>query len=236
MPTLRAVLAGVVGVLLLVGVAQLTIGSSIAGTPVAAPPFPGPAAATSTLEPGRPQPPAPTVSPEARLDQLKAALLRPAEVGKGWRASPQQPTPNASAPAVCGGTGVVARFPDAHRIGTALQGESGDRLQQTLSVFSDAATAGSAFDAFADGLDCAKGTLGGTAVSISDPEDVRSQVKGERATSWTLSGEGFRAVLISVVAKDQLMNFVFLTPNGGDLTKLDALVLAKTGVARLLNT
>ena len=228
-----------VGVLLIVGLAQLSFGSTIAGTAVAAPPSPGPAAATSTLEPGRPPVPAPdpAPAPEDRLDLLKSALLRPTEVGPKWRTSPDQPTPNASAPAVCGGTGVVARFPDAHRIGTALQGAAGgERLQQTLSVFPDASTAGAAFDAYADGLDCAKGTLGGTAVTISQPEDVRDQVKGERATSWTLTGNGFRAVLISVVAQDQLMNFVFLTPSGGELTRLDALVLARTGVARLLAT
>lgn len=227
-----------VGVLLIVGLAQLSFGSTIAGTAVAAPPFPGPAAATSTLEPGRPPlpAPAPTAAPEDRLDLLKSALLRPTEVGPNWRASPEQPTPNATAPAVCGGTGVVARFPDAQRIGTALQGATGERLQQTLSVFSDPATAGDAFDVYADGLDCAKGTLGGTAVAISKPEDVRAQVKGERATSWTLTGNGFHAVLISVVAQDQLMNFVFLTPAGGELTRLDALVLSRTGVARLLAT
>jgi hypothetical protein len=229
----------VVGVLLIVGLAQLSLGSTVAGSAVAAPPFPGPAAATSTLEPGRPPAPAPepTPAPEDRLDLLKAALLRPTEVGPKWRTSPEQPTPNAGVPAVCGGTSVVARFPDAHRIGTVLQGTAGgERVQQTLSVFRDAATAAAAFDAYADGLDCAKGTLGGTAVTISSPDDVRDQVKGERATSWTLTGNGFRAVLISVVAQDQLMNFVFLTPNGGELTRLDALVLARTGVARLLAT
>jgi hypothetical protein len=224
----------VVGVLLIVGLAQLSFGSTIAGTAVAAPPSPGPAAATSTLEPGRPPVPAPAPAPEDRLALLKSALLRPSEVGPKWRTSPQQPTPSASAPAVCGGTGVVARFPDAQRIGTALQGATGEQLQQTLSVFSDATTAGAAFDAYADGLDCAKGNLGGTAVTISPPDDVRDQVKGERATSWTLTGNGFRAVLVSVAADDKLMNFVFLTPAGGQLTKLDALVLSNTGVARLL--
>ena len=227
-----------VGVLLIVGLAQLSFGSTIAGTAVAAPPSPGPAAATSTLEPARPSLPAPkpAPAPEDRLGQLKAALLRPDEVGPKWRTSPQPPTADASARAVCGGTGVVARFPDAQRIGTALQGATGERLQQTLSVFADPATARSAFDAYADGLDCTKGTFGGTAVSISPPDDVHDQVKGERATSWTLTGNGFRAVLVSVVAKDQLMNFVFLTPAGGQLTRLDALVLSKTGVARLLAT
>jgi hypothetical protein len=229
----------VVGVLLIVGLAQLSFGSTIAGTAVAAPPFPGPTAATSTLEPGRPSAPAPAPAPSAedRVDHLKSALLRPTEVGPKWRTSADQPKPNATAPAVCGGTGVVARFPDAQRIGTALQGSAaGERLQQTVSVFPDAATAGAAFDAYADGLDCTKGTLAGTAVTISGPEDVRDQVHGERATSWTLTGDGFRATLISVVAQDQLMNFVFLNPSGGELTRLDALVLAQTGVARLLAT
>jgi hypothetical protein len=228
----------VVGVLLIVGLAQVSFGSTIAGTAVAAPPSPGPAAATSTLEPGRPPLPAPkpTPAPADRLDLLKSALLRPTEVGPNWRTSPQQPTPSASAPAVCGGTGVVARFPDAQRIGTALQGATGEQLQQTLSVFSDPATAGAAFEAYADGLDCTKGNLGGTAVTISPPDDVREQVKGERATSWTLTGNGFRAVLVSVAADDKLMNFVFLTPAGGELTRLDALVLSRTGVARLLAT
>jgi hypothetical protein len=163
-------------------------------------------------------------------------LLRPTEVGPNWRSSSTQPSPNSAAPAVCGGAGVVARFPDAQRIGTALQSAAGERLQETLSVFTGEQAAGAAFDAFADGLDCRSGSLGSTPVTISAPEDVQDRVRGDRATSWTLSGEGFRAVLVSVVAEDQLVNFVFLTPEGGKLTRLDALALARTGIARLLAT
>lgn len=224
-----------VGVLLIAGMA-VTVRPTVSGTAVAAIPAADPAASSSTLPPDRPAAPPPAPS-AGRLDLLRSALLRPTEVGADWVVSPEQPAPNSAAPAACGGDGVVARFPDAQRIGTALESGAGDeRLQQTLSVFADQQTAAAAFDAFAEGLACRSGALGTTKVAISAPEDVVDRVRGERATSWTLTGSGFRAVLVSVVAEDQLMNFVFLTPAGGTLTRLDALTLARTGVARLLAT
>jgi hypothetical protein len=231
----------VVGFLLIAGLALVSVGAPVAGTPVAAAPVPDPAAAESVLPeelPAAPSAPstAPEPSPQERLELLRSALLRPSEVGPNWKLSPTQPSPDAAAPAPCGGSGVVARFPDAQRIGTALQSAADERMQQTLSVFADTKTAGSAFDAYSDGLSCRSGALGSTPVTISAPEDVQSRVRGDRATSWTLSGQGFKAVLVSVVAEDQLVNFVFLTPTGGKLTRLDALSLARTGVARLLAT
>ncbi|WP_143172226.1 hypothetical protein [Pseudonocardia thermophila] len=236
MPTLRAALAGVVGVLLIVGVAFAVVGPTTAGTPVAAPAQPDPAAATATLPPERPSTSAPA-APEDRMALLRAALLRPSEVGPGWRVAPEQPLPNPSVPAVCGGHSVIARFPDAQRVGVALLGSrSGERVQETLSVFGDRTTARAAYDAYAEGLDCTKGSLSGTPVTISEPEDVRDRVQGDRATAWTLTGSGFRALLVSVLTGDQLVNFVFLTPDGSSLTRVDALVLARTGVARLQAT
>lgn len=227
--------------MLIAGLALVSVGQPIAGTAVAAAPIPDPAAAESVLPSDRaPAPSAPSVapatSPEQRLELLRSALLRPSEVGPNWKISPNQPSPNSTAPAACGGSSVVARFPDAQRIGTALQSAADERMQQTLSVFTDKKTAGAAFDAYADGLSCRSGSLGGTPVAISAPQDVQDRVEGDRATSWTLTGQGFKAVLVSVVAEDQLVNFVFLTPTGSRLTRLDALSLARTGVARLLAT
>lgn len=206
----------------------------IAGVPAAAPATSTPPVASASATPTAA--PTPVAPAKDRIELLRSALLRPTEVGPNWQVATDQPAPDASAPAACGGQGVVARFPDAQRLGTALTSDGGERMQETLSVFADPATAGSAFDAFAAGLDCPSGTLGSTVVTISTPEDVRDKVQGERATSWSLTANGFSAALVSVTAGDQLVNFVFLTPKGGSLTRLDALALARTGVARLLAT
>ena len=232
-PALVALLAGLVLALTACGTAVVGIPAAAAGSTAQPDPTVAPSA---TPAPAKQPAQAPVRTAPDRVDLLKSALLRPTEIGPNWSVAPDQPTPDASAPAVCGGQGVVGQFPDAQRIGTALSSDAGERMQQTLSLFADDDTAGKAFDAFAAGLDCDSGTLGTAKVTLTPADDVQSQVHGDRASAWTITSSSFAAVLVSVQSGNRLVNFVFLTPKGGKLTRLDALALVRTGVARLLAT
>ncbi|MEJ3656651.1 hypothetical protein WEH80_27200 [Actinomycetes bacterium KLBMP 9759] len=183
-----------------------------------------------------PAPVTTTAPPAVDLELLVASLLRPTEVGPTWKAAGAQPKPDANAAAVCGGPGVVAQFPNAERTAAALESEQGELLQETLSVYPSEADAYAAFNATSAGLACREGKLGETPVTLTAAADVQPRVGGDRATLWTMSSDRFSTVLVSVLAKQHVVNFAFITPAGVDQTIADPIALSRTGVARLLAT
>ena len=182
----------------------------------------GVASATSTAEPADP------------VGRLRGSLLGPDDLGSGWSAD-LPPLPDTSAPAPCGGPGTVARFPEALRVGSTVDGPPGFVVQEALSVYRDAATARAAFDAGAQGLGCPQGTLHGAAVTIAPAQDLRRDVGGERATSWRVDNESLDAVLVVVQAREAVFTFAYVVPSGtADGARPDAVGLSRAAVARTL--
>jgi hypothetical protein len=180
-----------------------------------------------------------TANPEADgsagpVDRLQDALLGPGDLGPGWqRAAP--PVPDPSTPAPCGGPGTVARFPDALRVGSTLNGPAGGVVQEALSVYGDADTAQAAFRAGLAGLDCGRGTLHGDPVDIAPAQDLRADVGGDRASSWHVGSGAVDAVLVMVQAREAVFVFAYVVaPDAAAAARPDALALSRTAVARVL--
>ncbi|MBN9109450.1 MAG: hypothetical protein J0I34_11770 [Pseudonocardia sp.] len=215
------------------GCAQTTSGTAepVARTVVAAPVVPPPAAAAGEA------PPASTGTPdvhdfEAAADGLRPFLLTEAEIGPGF-VSIAEPKPDPSAPAVCGGPGVVARFPDAVRVGVAFENTSA-RVQEAVSVYPDKATAQAAYDHSVAGLDCGQGSVGGKPVVVTPGEDLRVDVGGTQAIGWRVGGEGFDLLLITVHRDEVVMTFTWLTPEDGSPGLPDPLVVTRGAVQKLV--
>jgi hypothetical protein len=184
----------------------------------------GVATAASTEPPGSADP----------VGRLRGSLLGPEDLGSGWTAD-LPPLPDTSAPAPCGGQGTVARFPDALRVGSTVDGPPGFVVQEALSVYRDADTARAAFDAGAEGLGCPQGTLHGAAVTIAAAEDLRSDVGGDRASSWRVDSAALDAVLVVVQAREAVFTFAYVVPAGTQaLARPDAVGLSRAAVARTL--
>jgi hypothetical protein len=178
-----------------------------------------------------------TASPEAAgsadpVDRLRGALLGPGDLGPGWRHG-DPPVPDPSTPAPCGGPGTVARFPDALRVGSTVDGPAGGVVQEALSVYGDADTARAAFQAGLAGLACGRGTLHGAPVDIAPAQDRRTDVGGDSASSWQVGSDAVDAVLVMVQAKEAVFVFAYvMTP--GAAARPDALALSRAAVARAL--
>jgi hypothetical protein len=169
------------------------------------------------------------------VDRLRAALLRPADVGPGWT-SGVPPVPDPTTPAPCGGPGVVARFPDALRIGSSVDGPApGFVVQEGLSVYGDVDTARAAFRASVAGLDCGQGTVNGASVVITPAEDLRADVGGDQAAGWQVGSDTLDAVLVLVQAGEAVFTFAYVAPAGTPAAdRPDPLALSRVAVARAL--
>jgi hypothetical protein len=200
---------------------------AVADPPPAARPTSGVATARSaaSAQPGD------TTDP---VDRLRAALLGPDDLGPGW-ASGDPPVPDPSAPAPCGGPGTVARFPDAMRVGSTVEGPAGAVVQEALSVYGDAATARTAFRAGTAGLACGRGSLHGTSVTIAPAQDLRAEVGGDSAAGWRAGSDTLDAVLIVVQAREAVFAFAYVTPAGAPpAAGPDPVALTRAAVARAL--
>ncbi|GAY07101.1 hypothetical protein [Pseudonocardia sp. N23] len=233
MRTLAALAAAAVALVAVAGCAQTTSGTAApVARPVIATPG-GPPAAEAEKE----APPASTGRPGeknlvAAADGLRPFLLTDAEVGPGF-VSIAEPKPDPAAPSVCGGQGVVARFPDAVRVGVAFEGGSA-RVQEAVSVYPDKATAQAAYDHSVAGLDCGQGSVGGKPVVVTPGEDLRIEVGGAQATGWRVGGEGFDVLLITVHSDEVVMTFTWLTPEGGSPGLPDPLAVTRSAVGKLV--
>jgi hypothetical protein len=184
----------------------------------------GVATAASTAPPGSADP----------VGRLRGSMLGPDDLGAGWTAD-LPPLPDTSAPAPCGGPGTVARFPDALRVGSTVDGPPGFVVQEALSVYRDADTARAAFDAGAEGLGCPQGTLHEAAVTIAPAQDLRREVGGDRASSWRVDSAALDAVLVVVQAREAVFTFAYVVPAGtADGARPDAVGLSRAAVARTL--
>ena len=188
----------------------------------------GLATALSTPEPGGP------ADPVARL---RESLLGPGDLGPGWQRG-VPPVPDPSTPAPCGGPGTVARFPDALRVGSTVDGPAGGVVQEALSVYGDAATAQAAFRAGLAGLGCGQGTLHGASVTIAPAREVQADTGGDRASSWEARSDTVDAVLVMVQAREAVFVFAYVTPaappGAAPAARPDALALTRAAVARAL--
>jgi len=204
--------------------------SAAAADPAAARAFPGFATALSPASApgssaGEPDP----------VGQLRRSLLGPRDLGPGWTGG-DPPVPDAAAPAPCGGPGTVARFPDALRVGSTVDGPAaGFVVQEALSVYGDADTAREAFRVSAAGLDCGRGTLHGAPVTIAPTQDVRADVGGDQASSWRAGSDAVDAVLVVVQGRQAVFTFAFVAPAGTAPTaRPDPVALSRAAVARAL--
>jgi len=168
------------------------------------------------------------------VDRLRGSLLGPPDLGPGWT-SGDPPVPDPSTTAPCGGPGTVARFPDALRVGSTVDGPPGFVVQEALSVYGDAATAQAAFRAGVAGLDCGQGTLHGASVVITPAEDLRVDVGGDRASGWQVGSDAIDAVLVLVQVQEAVFTFAYVAPAGtAPAGRPDALALSRAAVARTL--
>ena len=179
-----------------------------------------------------------TPSPEAGVsadpvDRLRGALLGPGDLGSGWRPG-EPPVPDAATPAPCGGPSTVARFPDALRVGSTVDGPAGGVVQEALSVYGDPDTAQAAFRAGLAGLDCAQGTLHGAPVTIAPAQDLRADLGGDRASSWQVGSDTVDAVLVMVQAREAVFSFAYVMTPGAAAARPDPLALSRAAVARAL--
>jgi hypothetical protein len=202
--------------------------SAAAADPATARAFPGLATALSSASnrpAGDPDP----------VGQLRRSLLGPRDLGPGW-AGGDPPVPDAAAPLPCGGPGTVARFPDALRVGSTVDGPAaGFVVQEALSVYGDADTAREAFGTSAGGLDCGRGTLHGAPVAIAPAQDVRADVGGDQASSWRAGSDAVDAVLVVVQARQAVFTFAYVTPaNTAPTARPDPVALSRAAVARAL--
>jgi len=182
---------------------------------------------------------APTAAPSAEPSLEEAAaglrpfLLVPAEVGPGF-AQGEEPRPDPAAPAICGGPGVVAQFPSAVRVGAGFVGSTeGVFVQQTVSVYGDAATAEAAFRANEQGLACSQGEASGSPVVLAPAEDLVVDVPADETTGWQVGGDGFDLVLIAARSGELVVNFAFVAPEGRSAELPDPLAISRAGVEKL---
>jgi hypothetical protein len=207
----------------------------LAGCGAAQAPVAQQVAAPSSTKNVQVKPPAPTVV-DAGMDaagkDLEPFLLTPAEIGPGFTAA-DEPRPDPATPAVCGGPGVVARFPYAVRVGAAAEQGPG-LVQETVSVYGDDATAGQAYQATLDGMDCGQGSVGGRSVAIAPAEDLAADLPYDQATGWRVGGAGVDLVMIAVRDGSVIMNFTVLAPEDGLAALPDPLGVAQNGTRKLL--
>ena len=210
--------------------------SAAAADPATARAFPGLATALSPASAPRPTSveSGPAGDPDP-VGQLRRSLLGPRDLGPGWTGG-DPPVPDAAAPAPCGGPGTVARFPDALRVGSTVDGPAaGFVVQEALSVYGDADTAREAFRVSAAGLDCGRGTLHGAPVTIAPTQDVRADVGGDQASSWRAGSDAVDAVLVVVQGRQAVFTFAFVAPAGTAPTaRPDPVALSRAAVARAL--
>jgi hypothetical protein len=164
---------------------------------------------------------------------LRPFLLVAGEIGEGFRPG-REPLPDPSTPAICGGPGVVAQFPDAVRVGAGFVGPTeGVLVQETVSVYGDEATAEAAYQANLDGLSCSEGVAADGPVVLTPAEDLVADVPADRSTGWQIGGTGYDLVLIAVRNDEVVMNFAFLAPEGRTDGLPDPLVISRAGAQKL---
>lgn len=210
-------------------------GFSISTTPTAAPP-------SATAAPVRPVDMAAPVAAPAAEEDLSlddaAELIRPFlltadEVGSGFTPG-EEPLPDPTAPAICGGPNTVAQFPVAVRVGAAFDGPvAGLQVTETVSVHEDAATAEAAYRAGVEGVSCSEGTVAGEDVSIVAAGDLTADIGGEQATGWVIANSDVEVIVVTVQSDEIVWNFTYLAV-GGHVEQLpDAVDVSAAGVAKL---
>jgi hypothetical protein len=181
-----------------------------------------PSAAAPTAEPGL----------DEAADGLRPFLLGAADIGAGFVPG-AEPQPDPTAPTICGGEGVVARFPYAVRVGARFDGPTpGVFVEERVSVYGDVATAEAAYQANVDGLDCSDGTAPDSVV-ITPPEDLGVDVPADQSTGWRIGDGTSDLVLIAVRSDELVVNFLFVGPAGQTAGLPDPLVIARAGVEKL---
>lgn len=204
-------------------------GAAASGAPVSGAPISGapssalPATTINTTDPA-------AVKSLAALD---AALLTAAEVGTGFTKVPASPSKH-NTPLPCGGTSTDQLYPNALRVeADAAKGDV--QFQDAIEHHGDAATAEKVYAINASGLDCAKGTIGATAVTIGKPIDVTSQAGATKATAWEINLTVGTGVLILTQVGSIVASYAFFAPAGTPTEKLpDATGIAKVGTAKII--
>lgn len=168
------------------------------------------------------------------LAAMNAALLTVSEVGDGFTQNP--PTPERKHSNLCGGLTTDQLFPN--KLQAKLKTSKGhNSVDESLELFSDAATVTKRIQADASELDCAraKGMLGGTAMTVGKAQDVTATVGGSAATAWEFTGKGFHALVFEVQVNSALIGYSFFAADGTDARTAPELTsLAKKGTERVI--
>lgn len=207
-------------------------GFSISTSPSAAPVTSSPTSAVKPVEMSEPVAETDDLSLDDAAELIRPYLLTAEEVGPGFTAG-EEPVPDASVPAICGGPNAVAQYPVAVRVGAAFDGPvAGVQVTETVSVYEDATTAEAAYQAGVEGVSCSQGTVAGGSVAIVPAEDLTFDVGGEQATGWVLGNEDFDVVIVTVQSDTVVWNFTYLAAGDTYDDLPDVLEVSAAGVAK----
>lgn len=165
-----------------------------------------------------------TESPNALavLAKIDKALLTPQDLGSGFvqgtYAAPDPSDTGSTLP--CGQVNTSVAFPNALRTGTVLTLGQSAQVQQAVSYFLDEETASAAFSYAVAGISCTDANVGGTAATVSEPQDVTADVGGGTAIAWTVQIGTDSAVLIAVLRGSTSVGYTFAVPGNSDVNTL----------------
>lgn len=176
---------------------------------------------TATTEP--PMDPSDT---DITVDQINAVLLTPAEVSPDFVAGTwsSEDSPPPCDPA---GTPVDVAVPPAVESGTEMGTSDGViAMSEEIAVYDSEELANQAFDLGTESLNCATATLDdGSTASIGAPQDVSGTVNPGRvgiSTSWEITGDGYKILLVATVSGQLLMANTFYAETNADTSSLPA--------------
>jgi hypothetical protein len=186
---------------------------------------------TETAEPSETSasteaPPMDPSDTDITVDQINAVLLTPAEVSPDFVAGTWS---GDDSPPPCdpAGTPVDVAVPPAVESGTEMGISGGSvAMSEEIAIYDSEELANQAFELGTESLNCATATLDdGSTASIGAPQDVSGTVNPGRigtSTSWEISGDGYKILLVATVSGRLLMANTFYAETDADTSTLPA--------------
>ncbi|MGD9531870.1 hypothetical protein [Pseudonocardia sp.] len=168
-------------------------------------------------------PPLPTSDPT----DLQSLVLRPDEVGPGFASATWSP-PGASDTLPCGQPSLAAAF-KAVPVGGAFAAGDAIRAQESIDVFTDAATAAAAFDALTAGYGCGESSEG----RIGPAFDVTEEIGADRATLWSVDRDGDRINVVGVLGRGSVLTVLVSATETAAADAPDPTDVARAAYAKL---
>jgi hypothetical protein len=158
----------------------------------------------------------PTQKIKAAIDK---GLLAAADLGAGFTAEPL-PDAQAGDKTPCGGASTQSVYPNSIRSGVTIAKGNDAQLQESVSVYNDAATGTKAHAHDVAGISCKSGEIGGSKFTLSAAQDVTSEVGGTDAKIWQITIDEDSGVLIAIQDGAATINMTFLAAKGVDTSAL----------------